>query len=87
MAKYDRLKIQKILARNILYHMGENGMSVTELAVGCDVTVSSMKQLLAGLQFVSSRTLATICEVLHVTPDMLFVDRGDDEEIDVAAEG
>ena len=87
MAKYDRLKIQQILARNILRHMGENGISVPELAAGCDVTASSMKQLLAGQQFVSSRTLATICEVLHVTPDMLFVDRGDDEEIDIAAEG
>lgn len=76
MSNYNRTKIQQILARNTLRYMGENGVSVPELASACEVTPSSMKQLLAGQQFISSRTLANICNALSVTPDMLFVDLG-----------
>lgn len=86
MSNYNRTKIQQILARNTLRYMGENGVSVPELASACEVTPSSMKQLLAGQQFISSRTLANICNALSITPDMLFVDSGvgnaEDNELD-----
>ena len=71
-ATYDRNRIQTTLARNLLRIMGENGMSVPELACACEVTPSSMKQLLAGQQFVSSRVLAGLCNALCCTPAMLF---------------
>lgn len=82
MSNYNRAKIQQILARNTLRYMGENGVSVPELASACEVTPSSMKQLLAGQQFISSRTLANICNALSITPDMLFVDSGVDNAED-----
>lgn len=82
MSNYNRTKIQQILARNTLRYMGENGVSVPELASACEVTPSSMKQLLAGQQFISSRTLANICNALSITPDMLFVDSGVDNAED-----
>lgn len=82
MSNYNRTKIQQILARNTLRYMGENGVSVPELASACEVTPSSMKQLLAGQQFISSRTLANVCNALSVTPDMLFVDSGADNAED-----
>ena len=82
MSNYNRTKIQQILARNTLRYMGENGVSVPELASACEVTPSSMKQLLAGQQFISSRTLANICNALSVTPDMLFADSGVDNAKD-----
>lgn len=82
MSNYSRTKIQQILARNTLRYMGENGVSVPELASACEVTPSSMKQLLAGQQFISSRVLANICNALSVTPDMLFVDSGVDNAED-----
>ena len=71
-ANYDRNRIQNTLAKNLLRIMGDNGMTIPELASACEVTPSSMKQLLAGQQFVSSRVLAGLCNALCVTPAMLF---------------
>lgn len=71
-ANYDRTRIQNTLAKNLLRIMGDNGMTVPELAAACEVTPSSMKQLLSGQQFVSSRVLAGLCNTLCVTPAMLF---------------
>ena len=56
-ATYDRTKIQNTLARNLLRIMGENGMSVPELAYACEVTPSSMKQLLASSVFSSGSAM------------------------------
>ena len=83
-ANYDRTRIQNTLAKNLLRIMGDNGMSVPELAAACEVTPSSMKQLLAGQQFVSSRVLAGLCNALCVTPAMLFevCDANPEEEPD-----
>lgn len=69
---YDRNYMQSILAFNLMRQMEEKKVTVPELAQACDVTTSSIKQLLAGDQFVGARVLSEICNYLQTNPASLF---------------
>lgn len=73
--QYDRTYVQSILAFNILRQMEEKKVTVYALADACEVTPTSIKQLIASEQFVSSRVLAAICNYLEVTPADLFKEK------------
>lgn len=78
--EYDRLYIQSLLAFNIVCKMEEKRVSVQELADACEVTTSSIKQLINCDQFVSARVLASICNCLKTTPSELFKERKNAEK-------
>lgn len=73
--QYDRTYVQSILAFNILRQMEEKKITVYALADACEVTPTSIKQLIASEQFVSSRVLAAICNCLETTPAELFKEK------------
>lgn len=77
--QYDRTYVQSILAFNILRQMEEKRVTVYALADACEVTPTSIKQLIASEQFVSSRVLAAICNYLETTPAELFKERSNAE--------
>lgn len=77
--QYDRTYVQSILAFNILRQMEEKKITVYTLADACEVTPTSIKQLIASEQFVSSRVLAAICNCLETTPSELFKERNNVE--------
>lgn len=82
--QYDRTYVQSILAFNILRQMEEKRVTVYALADACEVTPTSIKQLIASEQFVSSRVLAAICNYLETTPAELFKERSNAETEDIA---
>lgn len=69
---YDRNYVQSILSFNLMRQMEEKKATVPELASACEVTTSSIKQLLASEQFVGARVLSCICNYLDTTPEELF---------------
>ena len=73
--QYDKNYVQSILAFNILRQMEEQKVTVYTLADACEVTPTSIKQLIASEQFISSRVLAAICNYLETTPAELFKER------------
>lgn len=81
--QYDRTYVQSILALNILRQMEEKRVTVYALADACEVTPTSIKQLIASEQFVSSRVLAAICNYLETTPAELFKERSNAETEDI----
>lgn len=73
--QYDKNYVQSILSFNILRKMEEQKVTVYALADACEVTPTSIKQLIASEQFISSRVLAAICNYLDTTPSELFKER------------
>lgn len=73
--QYDKNYVQSILSFNILRKMEEQRVTVYALADACEVTPTSIKQLIASEQFISSRVLAAICNYLDTTPAELFKER------------
>lgn len=76
---YDRNYMQSLLAFNIMRQMEDKKVTVHELAIACEVTTSSIKQLIAGEQFIGARVLSSICNYLEVSPDELFKEPRDAE--------
>ena len=64
--------MQEILAFNVLRRMEELGVTIPQLAEACEVSVTNIRLLMQGEQFISARVLACVCNALNVSPCDLF---------------